>query len=36
LIEGNKPAFLTHPVHVFVAPVWLARKIFRTGTKKTA
>ena len=27
-IEGNKPAFLTNPVHVFVAPVWLARKIF--------
>ena len=25
LIEGNKPAFLTSPVHVFVAPVWLAR-----------
>jgi len=25
-IEGNKPAFLTNPVHVFVAPVWLARK----------
>ena len=32
LIEGNKPAFLTSPVHVFVAPVWLARKIF--GTEK--
>jgi hypothetical protein len=25
---GNKPAFLTNPAHVFVAPVWLARKIF--------
>lgn len=33
LIEGNKPAFMTNPVHVFVAPLWLARKIF--GTKKT-
>jgi hypothetical protein len=31
LIEGNKPAFLTNPVHVFVAPVWLARKIFGSG-----
>ena len=29
LIEGNKPAFLTNPVHVFVAPVWMAKKIFR-------
>jgi len=27
LIEGNKPAFLTNPVHVLVAPVWLLRKI---------
>ncbi|HEV8525818.1 MAG TPA: DUF962 domain-containing protein [Terriglobales bacterium] len=27
LIEGNKPAFLSNPAHVFVAPVWLARKI---------
>jgi hypothetical protein len=33
LIEGNKPAFLTNPVHVFVAPVWLARKVFG-GEKK--
>jgi hypothetical protein len=23
LIEGNKPAFLTNPAHVFVAPVWM-------------
>ena len=31
-IEGNKPAFLTNPVHVLVAPVWLVRKMFgRTG-----
>jgi len=28
LIEGNKPAFLTNPAHVFVAPVWMVRKIF--------
>jgi len=28
LIEGNKPAFLTNPVHVFVAPVWLVQKLF--------
>ena len=26
-IEGNMPAFLTNPTHVFVAPVWMARKI---------
>jgi len=34
LIEGNKPAFLTNPAHVFVAPVWLARKIF--GVEKNS
>jgi hypothetical protein len=28
LIEGNKPAFLTNPAHVFVAPVWMVRRIF--------
>ncbi len=33
LIEGNKPAFLTNPVHVFVAPVWMARKIFGREAK---
>jgi hypothetical protein len=27
LIEGNKPAFLTNPVHVLVAPVWMAKRI---------
>jgi len=27
LIEGNKPAFLTNPAHVLVAPVWMAKKI---------
>ena len=36
LIEGNKPAFLTNPAHVFVAPVWMARKIFGMNPKKTA
>lgn len=35
LIEGNKPAFLTNPAHVFVAPLWMARKIFGMNTKKT-
>ena len=28
LIEGNKRAFLSNPVHVFVAPLWMARRIF--------
>jgi hypothetical protein len=28
LIEGNKPAFLSNPTHVLVAPVWMTRKIF--------
>ena len=28
MIEGNKPAFLTNPVHVFLAPVWMAKRIF--------
>lgn len=36
LIEGNKPAFLTNPAHVFVAPVWMARKIFGKNDKKQA
>lgn len=27
LIEGNKPAFLSNPAHVLVAPVWLLRKL---------
>jgi hypothetical protein len=27
-IEGNEPAFLTNPAHVFVAPIWMWRKIF--------
>jgi len=29
LIEGNQPAFLKNPVQVFVAPLWLARKMVR-------
>jgi hypothetical protein len=28
LIEGNKPAFLTNPVQVLVAPLWMARRMF--------
>jgi hypothetical protein len=36
LIEGNKPAFMTNPVHVFVAPVWLVKKVFRRGEQKMA
>jgi len=36
LIEGNKPAFLTNPAHVFVAPWWMARKIFGAGQKKAS
>ena len=36
VIEGNKPAFLTNPAHVFVAPLWMARKIFGTRPEKAA
>jgi len=36
LIEGNKPAFLTNPAHVFVAPLWMVKKIFGRGGKKAA
>ena len=36
LIEGNKPAFLTNPVHVFVAPLWLARKTIWDPRKETS
>jgi len=36
LIEGNKPAFLNNPMHVFVAPLWMARKIFGTANKRSA
>ena len=35
LIEGNKPAFLTNPVHVFVAPVWMAKKTKVTADRYT-
>jgi hypothetical protein len=31
LIEGNKPAFLTNPAHVFVAPLWMTRRIMGAG-----
>ncbi|HLK33991.1 MAG TPA: DUF962 domain-containing protein [Terriglobales bacterium] len=31
LIEGNQPAFLGNPVHVLVAPVWLARRALGRG-----
>jgi hypothetical protein len=27
LVEGNKPAFISNPAHVFVAPLWMARRI---------
>ena len=33
IIEGNKAAFLTNPVHVFVAPVWMAQKLFGSSKK---
>ena len=36
LVEGNKPAFLTNPAHVFMAPVWMAHKILRADGKKSA
>jgi len=29
VIEGNKPAFLSNPVHVLVAPVWIMKRVFR-------
>ncbi|MBV8207294.1 MAG: DUF962 domain-containing protein [Acidobacteria bacterium] len=35
-IEGNKPAFLTNPAHVFVAPVWLLRKLAARGRPRSA
>jgi len=34
-IEGNKPAFLTNPAHVFVAPLWMARRLFGAVEKKS-
>jgi len=27
LVEGNKPAFISNPAHVFVAPIWMVRRI---------
>jgi hypothetical protein len=34
VIEGNRPAFLTNPVHVLVAPFWMVWRIF--GPRKDA
>ena len=28
VIEGNRPAFLSNPIHVLVAPVWMMKRIF--------
>ncbi len=28
LIEGSDPAFIKNPSQVFVAPVWMARRVF--------
>ena len=28
VIEGNKPAFLSNPVHVLVAPLWIMKRVF--------
>ncbi len=36
LIEGNKPAFLTNPVHVLVAPLWMIRRIFARVDKQSS
>lgn len=36
LIEGNQPAFLTNPVHVLVAPLWLVKRIGRGRYKDPA
>jgi len=34
VIEGNRPAFLTNPMHVLVAPFWMVKRIFgKTGAK---
>ncbi len=27
IIEGNRPAFLSNPMHILVAPVWMAKRI---------
>jgi hypothetical protein len=34
LIEGNEPAFLSNPLHVLVAPLWLAKRIRGQVRKK--
>ncbi len=36
LIEGNKPAFLSNPVHVFVAPLWLVRRVLGGSPRAAA
>lgn len=28
LIEGNRPATVTNPLHVLVAPLWMVRRLF--------
>jgi hypothetical protein len=32
-IEGNQPAFLRNPAHVFVAPLWMAKRLFGKASK---
>jgi uncharacterized membrane protein YGL010W len=36
LIEGKKPAFLTNPAHVLVAPLRMAMKVLGLGPKEAA
>jgi hypothetical protein len=36
LVEGNKPAFLSNPAHVLVAPLWMVRKVIGADEKKSA
>ena len=35
LIEGNKPAFLSNPAHLFAAPVWMAKKLLQKAARQT-
>ena len=28
VIEGNRPAFLSNPIHVLVAPLWMVKRVF--------
>jgi hypothetical protein len=32
LVEGNQPATVTNPLHVFIAPLWMVRRLFGRGT----